>query len=115
MSSPWNFVADQAAAFSDTVTWRDSDGDLVDLSGYDSAQMDIREGPTVDDALLLTLTTGNGRVTLGGAAGTIDLAVEAADMDVDPGTYYHELWLVSSGEPESILKGTFTVTAARNT
>ena len=74
-----NLTIEQGAAFSRIVIYRDSNGDPVDLSGY-TAKMQIRktkEGSTV----ILELSTSDGRLTLGGALGTITIALTTADTD----------------------------------
>lgn len=91
----WNIVADQGATWSRVVTWKDASGALVNLTNY-TAQMQIRE--TLDSVSpSLTLSTLNGRISLGGAAGTITLTVQASDMTLDEGQYVYDLELTSSG------------------
>lgn len=78
------------------MTWRepppDPDlpevlGDPINLTGF-IARMQIR--PSIDSTtVLLELTTENGGITLGGAAGTIDLLADAdatALLDFSPST-----------------------------
>lgn len=60
--------------FSVVLTWRDETDVLVDLTGY-TAEMDVRTTEADTGTQLLTLTTSNSRITLGGAAGTITLTV----------------------------------------
>lgn len=68
---------DQGATFRRRLTWQTGTPPVaVDLSGW-SARMQIR--PTIgSDQVLATLTTDNGGITLGGAAGTIDLYLAAS-------------------------------------
>jgi hypothetical protein len=69
---------DQGATFTKTVTWKTGKpAQPVDLTGC-TARMQVRE--SIDaDAVLLSLSTTDGRIALGGAAGTISLRVEAEE------------------------------------
>lgn len=105
----YNIVADQGATFSRVLTWKNSAGTAINLTGY-TAEMQIR--PTVDASTAsLTLSTTNGRIALGGAAGTITLTVQASDMAaLAEGQYVHDLELTSSGGAVTrLVMGTFTV------
>lgn len=91
-----NITIEKGATFSYSLGLTDTAGDPVDLTGY-SAEMDIRTsaGNTTEQ---LTLTEANGRITLGGAAGTIALLINATDTDditFTAGVY--DLKLTSSG------------------
>ena len=81
MTSPagiYDITADQGSTFSRRITWLDSAGAPIDLTGY-TAKMQVRE--TVDStAVILELSTVNSRISLGGAAGTIDLTASATVM-----------------------------------
>lgn len=77
-----NLVVQQGATFSHVYTHRDSAGAAVNLTGY-TARMSIAEyfgGPA-----LAYLSTGSdaagGTITLGGSAGTVTLAMTAAQTD----------------------------------
>jgi len=61
---------DQGAAFSEVVVWRDSNGDLVDLTGY-TGKCHARENKA-DSSPKLSVT-----LAFGGAAGTITMTVAA--------------------------------------
>jgi len=99
----YNFTINQGETFSKLITWRDSAGDLINLTGY-TARMDLRRKPT-DAASLLSLTTANSRITLGGAAGTITLLVSAADTALLSGTYVYDLELVNGSVVKRLLQG----------
>lgn len=69
---------DQGATFTKTVTWKTGKPAVpVDLTGC-SARMQVREKIDSED-VLLSLSTMDGRITLGDAAGTVALRVEAED------------------------------------
>ena len=109
LAGTYGFTADQGATFSQTVKWKDSTGSLIDLTGY-SAEMVIRERTTAAP-VALTLSTSNGRITLGDAAGTIDLLIADEDTaNLDEGHYTYTLELTSSGGiVERVLMGLFVV------
>lgn len=77
MSGPgvYDFTIRQGGTFSRRLTWKDDAGAPINLTGY-TARMQIR---TPDNGtILLSLTTENGGITLGGVLGTITLAITAA-------------------------------------
>jgi hypothetical protein len=91
---------DQGAYWSQEILWEDSNGDPVNLTGY-TARMQIRKRVT-DASAVIELTTTNGRITLGGAAGTILLTIAAADTAALPATptdkrWFYDLELVPAG------------------
>jgi len=109
MSSPagtYNIICDQGATLQRQITWKDSAGAPINLSTY-SARMQVR--PTTDSTTLtLELTTANGRLTLGGAAGTIDILVLASAMTMT-GEYVYDLELVTGTTVTRLLQGYFNV------
>lgn len=87
-----NFPIYVGATLSLTLTWT-TNGVPVDLSGY-AAALTIRDGQDV----VIAMTTANGRIVLGGAAGTVTLTVAAEDTAaLTPGTADYDLLLTSSG------------------
>lgn len=113
VAGAYDIVADQGATFNQTLTYRDSAGALVDLTGY-TARMQVRYGYD-DPNAVIDLTTANGGITLGGAAGTIALLITAAVMSAIgvPGEsriFRYDLELVSGSVVTRLLAGKFTVT-----
>jgi len=108
LAGQYNITLDQGATYSQLVTWKNSSGTLIDLTGW-TARMQVR--PLVKSATsLIELTTENGRISLGGAAGTITLTISATDTDDLPvGTYRYDLELVDGSTVERLLMGSFTV------
>ena len=105
-----HFIIEQGATFGQTLTLKDSSDTLVNLTGYSSAEMDLRDTPDAS-ATILTLTTANNRIALGGTAGTVTLSISAADtanMAVGDGHYDLEI-VNSAGNVYRILEGTFSV------
>lgn len=107
----YDFTIEQGATFTATVTWRDANDALVNLTGY-TARMQIRSAVT-SPTVTLELTDSNGRITLGGAAGTVALTIAAADTEaIGAGTYVYDLELVSAaGVVTRLLEGGITVKA----
>ncbi|MCY1167132.1 hypothetical protein D9M73_70890 [compost metagenome] len=94
MTSPGAYALTiyQGATFQLRVIWQDSNRVPIDLTGY-TARMQIRERLAATTTLA-NMTTENGGITLGGAAGTIDLlltAVETAAISAIRGVYDLEL------------------------
>jgi hypothetical protein len=111
MAAKYDIVCDQGATFSRELSWLDSESIPVDLTNY-TARMQVRETAESSTALL-SLTTENGRIALGGTAGTITLTVSATDTAaVVAGEYLYDLEIVSSlGTVTRLLQGCFTVDA----
>jgi hypothetical protein len=106
-----NFICEQGATFNPTITWRDEAEDPVSLVNY-TGRMHVRHNyADSDETILVSLTTENGRMTLGGLAGTIILYIDADDTDSLPsGTHKYDLELESNGGLVTrLLKGNFKV------
>lgn len=76
-AATYDLYIEQGATFVKQITWKDSSGTPVDLSGY-TARMQFRSSVN-SDTILFSATTTNGKITLGGAAGTIDIEIDATD------------------------------------
>lgn len=99
----------QGETYTKQFIWKDSAGANVNLTGY-TARMQVRQSKS-SDTVLLELTTENGRITLGGAAGTIDLnltATTTAAITWRRGLYDIEL-VASNGVVTRLLEGEVTV------
>jgi hypothetical protein len=103
----YNVVAYQGADWDRTFTVTQG-GSALNLSGY-TAAMQVREAAD-STAFLLSLSNGSG-ITLGGTAGTIAVAITAAQSSaVNAGSYAYDLELTSSGgQVTRLLQGGFTV------
>lgn len=104
----WNILIEQGATFDTTLTWKDEAGTPVNLTGY-TARMQIR--PEVGSSTVtLDLTTANGRIALGGAAGTIRLTIDAATTAaLLPSVQVHDLELVVGSTVTRLLRGSVTI------
>lgn len=100
----YNINMDQGATFERLITVRNPDESLFNFTDY-TARMYIREEIDSTD-VQVSLTTENGGITLGGAAGTISLYLSAeatAGLD-DEGVYDLEI-IEPSGKIHRLLKG----------
>jgi hypothetical protein len=88
-----DFTIEQGATFNLLLTWK-INGTPVNLTGYTArlaARVDVE-----DTEVILSLTTSNGGITLGGSAGTIRLDQTAAQTTLLPaGTYVYDLELIA--------------------
>ena len=105
-----HFIIEQGATFGQTLTLKDSSDTLINLTGYTSAEMDLRETPE-SSSEVITLTTANNRITLGGAAGTVTLSISSADTaNLTAGDGVFDLEIVDgSSRVFRILEGTYTI------
>lgn len=103
-----NFKCEQGATFSRVLTLTDDNGDLVSLVGY-AARMQVRER-VKSDSYLIELTTENGRISLGGAAGTITLTLTAAETAALTNDGVYDLELIAPDTTVTrILEGRFNL------
>lgn len=85
----------QGSTWARQLTWLDDAGDPFNLTGY-TARMQVRDQQ--NSVELLELTTEDGRIALGGAAGTISLTLTAAETAALTWVWgVYDLELVSSG------------------
>lgn len=100
----YDFYIEQGATFNQTFIWKDSTGALVNLTGY-TARMQVRQ-TVANDTVLLSLTTENGRISLGGSAGTIALTLDAAtSAGITFARGVYDLELVHGGVVTRLLEG----------
>ena len=110
MAGNYAFILDQGATWDTQMTWKVGTTP-VDLTGY-TARMQARS--TVDSTTtIFSWTSGGGQLVLGGAAGTITLAIaDSVSATYPAGTYVYDLELESGGgETTRLLQGTFTIVA----
>ena len=68
----YNILIEQGADYDRTLTWRDAAGSLIDLTGYTAEATGRDEQESATAIFELTEIAG---ITLGGAAGTINLLI----------------------------------------
>ncbi len=104
-----DILIEQGATFRLNLVWKDSAGVPVNLTGY-SARMQVRRSLNSSEPLL-NLTTSNGAITLGGAAGTIAV-VAAATLtdDINARSAVYDLELQSAdGTVTRLIEGRATI------
>ena len=90
-----DFLMPKGSTFSRTLTWKVS-GSAVNLTNY-TARMQARTSH-ISGTAVLTLTTENGKITLGGAAGTITINLTATETAaITQQSLAYDLELVSAG------------------
>ena len=107
-ATTYDILIEQGATYSQVITYKES-GVAVNLTGY-TARMQVRS--TLESAsTIVELTTANGRIALGGAAGTITLTISATDTAaLTAGRGVYDLELVSgSGIVTRLLQGVATI------
>ena len=116
IANQYNIVVEQGATFSLTITYKDSDDNLIDLTNIES-RMEIRQDHASSTALV-TLTSaagGSGNtsgIAMGGTAGTITVVIDDATTGgfTAPATNVYDLELVTSdGTVTRLLEGKATV------
>lgn len=113
MSAPaglYNIVADQGSTLSRTIVWKDPAKKPILMAGY-TARMKVRASNTSNT--ILSLTTENGRITLGLTNGQIQLYVSDEVMATIPeGKYLYDLEMVAPSSDlyvYKLLQGNFVV------
>lgn len=103
----YNISVYQGTTFTLAPVWK-IDGLPVNITGY-TADMQVR--PSVDGALLVELSTANGRAVIDGAIGKITFTLTAEETSVLPsGTYFYDFNLTAPDDTVTkILTGSFVV------
>ena len=110
MSAKHNLVCEQGATFTFNFTIKTSDT-AWNLTGY-TATMTVRPfiGSTTTT---VSATNANGKIVLGGAAGTVAVTLSSATTAAfTPGQYVYDLVLDSGSVVTRLLEGKFVVTAS---
>lgn len=106
--STYDIATEQGSNYGSVVTYEDDSGALVNLTGF-TARMQVRTyaGSPIPS---LSLANSNG-LTLGGAAGTVTIAIPAESLSaVRAGGYVYDLEIQSpGGVVTKLLSGKFTI------
>lgn len=110
MTERYNMTCDQGATFIREIAVTDADGNPVNYTGFE-AEMQVRKTHG-DPTSVVDLTTGNGRITIVGAAGQVKIMLtDEETAQITPRSYVYDLLLVTpTGEKDRILEGQFIVT-----
>ena len=105
----YNITVYKGTTFQLSPTWK-VDNLPVDLTGY-SAAMQVRD---VSNNLITEISTANGRATIDGALGTVNLTLTATQTAaLTAGNYNYDLNLTSPGSVVyKILQGAFIINAS---
>ena len=110
MSAKYNLVCDQATTFN-FIFSINNNNTLLDLTGY-TGTMTVR--PFVGaSTTTVVASTANGRMTLGGIAGTVTVLIDATTTGaIGSGRYVYDLVLTTGSTVTRYLEGKFIVTGA---
>lgn len=105
----YHIICEQGATFTRELTWSDENDQPINLTGY-TARMQVRQS-VKSTAVVLELTTTNGRVVLYPASGKIVLSLTATETAALPAkSCVYDLELVSAGGVVTrLVEGSFTV------
>lgn len=104
-----DYQIEAGATFDIILTWSDSSGTLIDLTGY-TARSQWRD--TVDSStILVDLTTANSKIVLGGILGTIQIIQTALETEAYAfTTAVHDLEIISpSGSVQRLFSGSISI------
>ncbi len=104
-------ICEQGATLIVNLTYKQANGVVFNLTGYD-ARMQVRE--TIESVdVVLELDVAAGRIVLGGVLGTIILEVTHQDTDaLLAGEYVYDLELISPADQVTrLIEGSFSVVA----
>ena len=104
----YNMVVPQATTYQFACTIQE-DTTPWNLTNY-TATMTVRPFAGSTTTTLLATTT-NGKITLGGALGTITIDFSSTDTDIKAESYVYDIVLNSGSVITRILEGQFIVTA----
>lgn len=109
-AATYNILAEQGATFALNLLYNDTAGDPIDLTTCTAAMQVRLKASTV--STITELSSGDSTITLGGAAGTILLAIDAATMETfAAGKYVYDLELYNGAITTRLIEGTFTIKA----
>lgn len=110
MSAKYNLVCEQATTFNFLFTINNNNT-LLDLTGY-TGVMTVR--PFVGaSTTTVVASTANGRMTLGGIAGSVSVTIDATTTGaIGSGRYAYDLVLTTGSTVTRYLEGKFIVTGA---
>lgn len=84
----YDLYMEQGATFSLVITWKDNSNSPIDLTSY-TARMQVRRTKQ-SSTVIVEASTTDGRITLGGALGTITVVIPATvtdDIEAGCGVY----------------------------
>ena len=110
MSAKYNLVCEQATTFNFLFTINNNNT-LLNLTGY-TGVMTVRPFVGATTTTVVASTT-NGRMTLGGIAGSVTVLIDATTTGaIGSGRYVYDLVLTTGSTVTRYLEGKFIVTGA---
>jgi hypothetical protein len=104
----YNATIDQGATWSVTVTYKDSNGAPINLTGY-TAAMQVRQQYSSTDADL-TLTSPSGGIVITPLTGVIVITMSATQtLSLSEGFYVYDVELTSGTFKDRMMQGQLTV------
>jgi hypothetical protein len=104
----YNATIDQGATWSVTVTYTDSNGTPINLTGY-TAAMQVRQQYSSADADL-TLTSPSGGIVITPLTGVIVITMTATQTAaLEEGYYVYDVELTSGSYKDRLIQGQLTV------
>lgn len=95
MADQYNISVDQGATYFLVVTWKDSDGTPINLTGY-TGRMQARQQYTSPDPPLFSLTSPNSGIVIVAALGQVEITIAASVTTLfAAGQYVYDLEIVS--------------------
>ena len=106
MANIYDIVVDQGSDKQLPLTFKDSEGSLIDLNGY-TAAMQIRKSADAAEAVD-TLTTENGRISIDIEAASVTLIFpHATTSAMSAGRYVYDLELITGETVTRVMEGAF--------
>jgi len=110
MAQTYNTVIDQGADWFLNVTWEDTNGNPINVTGY-SAALQIRTSPLARTYVLSLSSPSNG-ITVDGVNGLFNIhATSTQTADIAPGRYAYDLEINSGSVITRLIQGTIEVSA----
>jgi|688.fasta_scaffold06877_3 hypothetical protein len=106
-----DILIEQGSTFSFVATWSDPEGNPIDVTGC-TARMQVRPWQE-SDTVLLSLTTENGGITLGGPDGTVTLlASDEVTTNLPAGYAIYDIEIeTAAGDVTRLLQGAVDISA----
>lgn len=108
-ASIYNILCDQGETYEQSLIYQNSDGTAVDITGATARMMVRTDYAATTTVVSLTEVAG---ITLGGAAGTIDLTItDTQTAALAAGKYVYDLELIMGSKVKKLIRGDFIVRA----
>jgi hypothetical protein len=106
----YSFYAEQGATLERVITYTDSAGAIINLTGY-TAKMQVRT--SAESATVVLELTSSAGITINGTAGTLSILVAASVLSaIAPLIYVYDLEITApSGKVTRLIEGRFYVKA----